>query len=234
MVPHFQVGQPRWHPGRYRRGVRRLETEDPFWPAQLMLVVVIGLYFALPAELRIGPVWIIPLAEVLLLGGLVFATPRVVTDEHHGRRRLALGLTGLVAAANIAALVLLAHNLLNGPSTSGRALLGGGLIVWTTNVIVFGLWFWELDRGGPAARRLYPDAQPDFFFPAMDPDVPAPKGWVPSFPDYFYVSITNSTAFSPTDTMPLTIRAKTLMGIQGVVSLVTLGLIVARAVNILH
>ncbi len=214
--------------------MRRLETEDAFWPAQLVLVVAIALYFALPAKLRVGPIWIIPLAEALLLVGLIFATPGKVTHEHRGRRMLALALTGVVTLANIASLILLAHHLLEAHGPSGRALLGGGLIVWSTNLIIFGLWYWELDRGGPVARRLHPETLPDFFFPSMDPDVPAPKGWVPSFPDYLYVSVTNSTAFSPTDTMPLTIRAKALMGVQGVVSLVTLGLIVARAVNILH
>jgi hypothetical protein len=215
--------------------MRTLETEDAFWPAQLTVAVAIGLYFALPRRLQLGPTWIIPAAEALLLIGLVVATPtRDVTHEHPWRRRVAMALTGLVTAADIASLALLAHVLLGSRSPSGNALLGGGAIVWLTNVIVFGLWYWELDRGGPVMRRLEPDSQPDFFFPAMDPDVPSFEGWVPSFPDYLYVSITNATAFSPTDTMPLTIRAKGLMAIQGIVSLTTLGLVVARAVNILH
>jgi uncharacterized membrane protein len=214
--------------------VRRLETSDPFWPAQVMLVVAIGLYFALPAKLRVGPVWIIPVAEGALLLGLILVTPGEVTDDHRWRRRVSMGLTALVSIADIVALVLLAHYLLQGQQTNGRALLGGGAIIWITNLIIFALWYWELDRGGPIARARNPDTQPDFFFPSMDPDVPAVKGWVPSFPDYFYVSVTNSTAFSPTDTMPLTIRAKALMGVQSIVALITLLLIVARAVNILH
>ena len=214
--------------------MRRLETNDPFWPAQLMLAVAIGLYFALPAKLRVGPVWIIPVAEAALLVGLIVVTPGEVRDDHRWRRRVAMFLTGLVSAADIVALLLLAHLLLQGHQTNGRALLGGGAIIWVTNLIIFAVWYWELDRGGPIARARRPETQPDFFFPSMDPDVPAFEGWVPSFPDYFYVSVTNSTAFSPTDTMPLTIRAKTLMGIQSIVALVTLLLIVARAVNILH
>jgi hypothetical protein len=221
--------------GRYRRGMRALETDDPFWPAQLVVVVAIGLYFALPHQLKVGPTWTIPLAEALLLVGLIVASPSGdVVHPHMARRRFALALTALVSVADIGSLVLLAHDLLKRHSSSGSALLGGGMIVWVTNVIVFGLWYWELDRGGPVMRRLHPQTHPDFFFPSMDPDVPSLPGWVPSFPDYFYVSITNATAFSPTDTMPLTIRAKGLMAVQGVVSLVTLGLVVARAVNILH
>jgi hypothetical protein len=214
--------------------VRRLETDDPFWPAQVMLVIAIGLYFALPAELRIGPLWIIPIAEAALLVGLILVTPGEIRDDHPWRRTVSMTLTALVAAADVAALILLGHYLLEGHQANGRALLGGGMIIWITSVIIFAVWYWELDRGGPIARRRNPDVQPDFFFPSMDPDVPSLKGWVPSFPDYFYVSVTNSTAFSPTDTMPLTIRAKALMGIQGIVALVTLGLIIARAVNILH
>ena len=100
--------------------------------------------------------------------------------------------------------------------------------------MLFGIWYWELDRGGPLARRLGERDQPDFLFVQMDRPDFAPAGWLPGLVDYLYLSFTNSTAFSPTDTMPLTPMAKWLMSAQSLVSLVTVGLVVARAVNILQ
>ena len=102
------------------------------------------------------------------------------------------------------------------------------------NVLIFALWYWELDRGGPGRRAAGHDAAPDFLFPQMTDDRIEPPGWRPRFVDYVYVSLTNATAFSPTDTMPLTPMAKSVMGGQALVSLVTIGLIVARAVNVLN
>ena len=116
----------------------------------------------------------------------------------------------------------------------GRQLLLSAVEIWWTNVLVFALWYWELDGGGPPARLRAPKASRDFAFVQMtDPDLAAP-GWLPRFGDYLYVSFTNSSAFSPTDTLPLTRMAKTLMLIQSSVSLVTLLLVAARAVNILQ
>jgi hypothetical protein len=121
-----------------------------------------------------------------------------------------------------------------GTETRGANLLDGGIVIWGTNLVIFSVWYWELDRGGPVrgAHGGKPMA-PDFLFPQMtDPRWKEP-GWRPRFGDYLYVSLTNQTAFSPTDTMPLTYRAKLLMGVQGLASLITVGVIVARAVNIL-
>ena len=107
------------------------------------------------------------------------------------------------------------------------------MLIWLTNFLLFALWYWELDRGGPGRRAAGRDQPPDFLFPQMSDDRIEPRNWRPRFIDYLYVSLTNATAFSPTDTMPLTPMAKSVMGIQSLVSLVTLGLIVARAVNVL-
>ena len=107
------------------------------------------------------------------------------------------------------------------------------MLIWLTNFLIFALWYWELDRGGPGKRAAGHDQAPDFLFPQMSDDRIEPLNWRPQFIDYLYVSLTNATAFSPTDTMPLTPMAKSVMGIQSLVSLVTLGLIVARAVNVL-
>ena len=149
------------------------------------------------------------------------------------RRRIALVLTSFVSAANAASLALLAHELLHKSPANGRSLITSGTLIWLTNVIIFGLWYWELDRGGPGLRAEGHDGPPDFLYPQMTDDRIEPISWRPQFLDYLYVSLTNATAFSPTDTMPLTPAAKSTMGLQALVSLVTLGLVVSRAVNIL-
>jgi len=124
--------------------------------------------------------------------------------------------------------------LLRGGQENGRSLIYSGALLYITNVLLFGLWYWELDRGGPAARMSKHDHERvDFLFPQMTDERWAPKRWLPGLGDYLYVSLTNATAFSPTDTMPLTQTAKGLMSAQSLVSLVTIGLVVARAVNIL-
>jgi uncharacterized membrane protein len=195
--------------------------------------LVIGLQLALPEGVTAGPRWLLPALEVVLLGGLWLGTPTELRLQHKGRRRLALALTIVVSAANIANLVLLSHELLHRSLSNGRGLIVGGTFIWLTNVMVFALWYWETDRGGPAIRAAGEDRAPDFLFVQMNDDRIQPADWRPQFIDYLYLSLTNATAFSPTDTMPLTPMAKSMMGVQSIVSLVTLGLIVSRAVNIL-
>jgi hypothetical protein len=112
-------------------------------------------------------------------------------------------------------------------------LLANGAAIYVTNIVSFGLWYWEFDRGGPVARAQAQRAYPDFLFPQMSSPELASPNWAPNFIDYLYVSFTNATAFSPTDTMPLSRWAKLLMGVQSAVSLATVGLVIARAINIL-
>jgi uncharacterized membrane protein len=206
---------------------------EPFWPAQLTVLSAIGLQLLLPKRLTAGPVWLIPALEGALLLGMYMATPRQLEHEHPTRRRVALGLTAFVSAANVFSLVELTHYLLHHNVGNGRELIVSGVLIWLTNFLIFGLWYWELDRGGPGKRATAHDLAPDFLFPQMSDDRIEPHGWRPQFIDYLYVSLTNAAAFSPTDTMPLTPMAKSVMGVQSVVSLVTIGLIVSRAVNIL-
>ncbi len=149
------------------------------------------------------------------------------------RRHVAIGMIGLVSAANMVSLVRLCHRLLAGGKENGHELILSGIVLWCTNVLLFGLWYWEVDRGGPVARACGEHATPDFLFPQMTDPRWAPADWRPRLVDYLYVSLTNATAFSPTDTMPLTPSAKWLMSAQSIASLVTVGLVVARAVNIL-
>jgi uncharacterized membrane protein len=198
------------------------------------VLAAIGLQLLLPERLTVGPTWLLPALEAALLIGLSFASPRELEHNHPVRRGVALSMTAVVSLANIFSLYLLIHFLLHkGKVTEGRELIISGMLIWLTNFLIFALWYWELDRGGPGRRAAGEDDAPDFLFPQMSDDKIEPLDWRPKFIDYTYVSLTNATAFSPTDTMPLTPMAKTIMGIQALVSLVTLGLVVARAVNIL-
>jgi uncharacterized membrane protein len=206
---------------------------EPFWPAQLTILAAIGLQIALPARLVAGPAWLVPSFEGVLFIGMFLATPRQLEHEHKRRRRAALGLTAFVGAANIYSLGALTHFLLHHGSPNGRELIVSGVLIWMTNFLIFALWYWEMDRGGAGKRAAGHDGPPDLLFPQMSDDRIEPRDWRPKFVDYLYVSLTNATAFSPTDTMPLTPIAKMTMGVQSLVSLVTIGLIVSRAVNIL-
>jgi uncharacterized membrane protein len=208
-------------------------ASEPFWPAQVTILAAIGLQVALPKRLTAGPSWLVPAFEGALLLGMFMATPRQLEHEHPRRRRVALGLTAFVTAANIYSLGALTHLLLHGTISNGRELIVSGVLIWLTNFLIFALWYWEMDRGGPGKRAAGQDRAPDFLFPQMSDDRIEPREWRPKFIDYLYVSLTNATAFSPTDTMPLSPTAKGTMGIQALVSLVTIGLIVSRAVNIL-
>ncbi len=211
----------------------------PYWGPQLVVLVAIAIDFVLPHRIApLHPDWLLPALEAALLVGLVLISPHPRMRHSPLRRQFALGLTAIVSAVNTVSLVLLCRLLLK-PShhqqiSNGPALIGAGAGLWLTNVVLFGLWYWELDRGGPLARRFAADRRPpDFLFPQMTGADWAPEDWTPGLADYLYVSFTNATAFSPTDTMPLTTMAKALMSAQALTSLVTVGLVVARAVNIL-
>ena len=207
----------------------------PFWGPQLVILAAIIIDFTLPDRLvPYGPTWLLPALEVLLLVGLMMASPQSHRRHSPARRRFALALIALVSAANVVSLFELVRFLLHAHPASGHELILAGSGLWITNVLLFGVWYWELDRGGPLARRLGERDQPDFLFVQMDKPEFAPDGWLPGLVDYLYLSLTNATAFSPTDTMPLTPMAKWLMSAQSLVSLVTVGLVVARAVNILQ
>ncbi len=207
---------------------------ESVWPAQLTVLIAIGLQLTLPARLTVGPTWLLPSLEGALVLGLAMATPRELEQEHPVRRRVAIGMVALVSAANIYSLGALTHHLLHSHiPVKGQQLIVSGVLIWLTNFLIFGLWYWELDRGGPGRRAAGSDGPPDFLFPQMSDDRIEPREWRPKFVDYLYVSLTNAAAFSPTDTMPLTPTAKSIMGVQSIVSLVTIGMIVSRAVNIL-
>jgi uncharacterized membrane protein len=206
---------------------------EPVWPVQLTVLATIGLQLTLPDRLTAGPFWLLPALEGLLVVGLALSSPRELEFEHPRRRALALSMIAIVSATNIFALTSLSKNLLHHDVTGGHTLIVAGMVIWLTNFMIFALWYWEIDRGGPGVRASGEDHAPDFLFPQMTDDRIEPLQWRPHFVDYLYVSLTNATAFSPTDTMPLTPMVKVVMGVQSLVSLVTIGLIVSRAVNIL-
>jgi hypothetical protein len=202
-------------------------TDEPVWHVQLAIVTVIALQLLLDSSLTIGSKYYIALAELLLLVALMIVAQTTVGLLV--RRSLAIILTALVSASNILSLGLVIFSLFDGRSIDGRNLLISALAIYLTNIIIFGLWYWEMEfkRG---------DKPQDFLFPQENAPAHAGLhnvGWRPTFADYLYVSATNATAFSPTDTLPLTHRAKILMVIQSLASLTIVVLVTARAVNII-
>jgi uncharacterized membrane protein len=211
----------------------RFDRKESRLPASIATLVVAGLLFILPERLSLGPGVIFPIVAVLGVLPLMIADAQ--GRSHPALRVLALTLLGFTAAANGASLALLVRALLaQNAHMSGRELLAGALTVWLANVIVFALWYWELDRGGPRRREADGGGTPDFLFPQMTDAKEIMPGWQPAFSDYLYFSSTNATAFSPTDTMPITGKAKLLMSGQSLSSFVLVVLVTARAVNILH
>ena len=212
-----------------------LDRVAPFWGPQLVVLAAILLDLALPGKLTIGPTWLLPAVEGALLVGLATASTHPEARYSRLRRRIAIAFIGLVSAVNVFSLALLSHYLLHGKHELGRSLIFSGIALWGTNILLFGLWFYELDRGGPVARETGHERLPDFMFVQMTEGAKyAPTGWKPRLVDYLYTSFTNGSAFSPTDTMPLTAAAKWLMTGQALVSLWVVVLVVARAVNILN
>ncbi len=203
-------------------------------PASITILLAAVIYFLLPQGLIFGPRYVLPILELIVFIPLAVSNPMKITKESRNLRGLSILLIALVNLANAINLGLLSFRLITGGGTSGRSLIYAAGAIWLTNVMVFGLWFWELDRGGPYARCSNLRRNPDFLFPQMSNPNTTVKRWVPTFIDYLYVSFTNALAFSPTDTMPLTPLAKFLMLVQSLVSVITVVLVAARAVNILH
>lgn len=221
-----------------------------FWLARGAIALTAVMNFALVNKLTFAPYWLAPMLELAMLVPLSVATAwtqiqvkTATTDHHWGAilrnrrwiRGAALLLTFFVTVVNFEALFAVIRALLHGAKgPTGASLLVDALNIWFTNVVIFALWFWNLDRGGPATRGL-PSAGPaDLLFPQMiRPSDEGEEPRTPGFVDYLFVSFTNATAFSPTDTMPLSPRIKLLFMLEAAVSLATVGLVAARAVNVL-
>jgi hypothetical protein len=215
--------------------VERTLEQGSRWPAVGAVGAALLLQLRLPEKLSVGPFWLLPAIEALLLIALIITDPSMETPRSRHARKASLALIALLSTTNATSLLLLVHQLLK-PKNGiiGRTLIYSAVSIWFTAVLAYSLWFWEIDRGGPAHRCLNHTHPPDFLFPQMtNPEVCVGR-WSPRFLDYLYLSLTNSTAFSPTDALPLTARAKLLMATQSIGSLATVALVGARAVNILQ
>jgi uncharacterized membrane protein len=215
--------------------------ESPLWPTAAIVASAV-LYADLPTRFIVGHGssgfalvrWLIPALTVLLLAALLITLPMDLTPGVHVTRRwLSLGTIGLVSVANAASIILLVHLLVNGAHANAATLLRAAVHMWVVNVLLFGLWYWQLDGGGPLARPTCAHHDRDFLFPQQTEPVLQKGNWRPLFLDYLYVSFTNAAAFSPTDTMPLSRWAKMIMLVQSAISLSLAVMVVARAVNIL-
>lgn len=204
------------------------------WPAFGAALVVMAGQTWVSGALELRPVWLLPLvAAALLAASVAVYVPDRQTPSQLARG-LSISLVGALVVANAVSLVLLVRGVFVGSALGPGGLLLAGLALWAANVAVFALVYWEMDGDGPESRADgYPD-YPDLVFPQQQNDQQglAPADWKPGFPDYLYVSLTSATAFSPTDAMPYTRRAKLAMGLEGSISFVVLAMIVARAINI--
>jgi hypothetical protein len=212
---------------------RRTASGENRLPPAVAVLAAIAVYALLPESLLFAPRFVIPAVELALLIALVATNPRRMTRQTRWSRSTAVVLVTVMIGANLVALGMLVSSL-NSASAKGNSLLVAGMQVWVTGVIGFGLLYWELDRGGPVRRReaRRDDLPPaDWRFSQDENDDAVVE--VAVFLDYLYLSLTNSSAFSPTDTMPLSNRAKILMGIQATAALLTSLLVIARAVGAL-
>jgi len=230
------------------RGVSNVEWREEEVESRYEATFAVGLVIVLQVTLALvslaggwkliglpGGVWLIPvIPEAALLLALAWSAPRHRLEQLGHRRTVALALVAVITTANLLALVALIASLLSAEEKSGGELLLKGATIWGTNVITFGLLFWEFDRGGPIRRRE-PDPPPrDFQFPQDENPTLAEPEWHPRLADYVYISFTNAVAFSPTDAMPLTRRVKMMMLAESAISATTVLLVAARAVNILR
>lgn len=214
--------------------LRRGDPESTI-PVLIAVLAVMALQLAIPKDYTLVPRWPLVVSEGLLLLALLAINPRVMTRRTRLGRYATWVLLAVITLDNTLSAVVLAVGIVSGGESNDAAvLLGSGASIIVTNVIVFGIWYWELDRGGPFARHAGERPYPDFLFPQMTTPGVAEPDWRPTFIDYLYVSVTNVMAFSPTDTMPLARWAKMLMTVQAIVALGTAGLVVARAVNVLN
>ena len=211
---------------------RRVTEGESRGPVTVAVAVALVLQFTLPASVQLRHHWILPTISALLVVVLLFANPRNHSPSLT-LRATSLLLIGGLSTANMVSATRLVNGLLHGKFTDAPQLLFTGGAIWATNIIVFALWYWEFDRGGPYARMHAVAEFPDFLFVQMQSPEVAPPTWAPNFVDYLYLSYTNASAFSPTDVLPLSRWAKMTMLVQSTFSLLTAALIVARAVNIL-
>lgn len=210
---------------------------EHWWPVALAILVAAFLHVALPEKYRVAPSWVVPVVLLVLLAALIIGDPGRIDRQKPWLRMTTGVVIAFMTVANLfAAARLVADILTNNKLFADNAigLLATGGVVWATNVITFGLWYWDLDRGGAAARAHRPYANPALVFPEMQHTGYAPATWVPVFADYLVLAFWTATAFSPTDISAIKRWAKLLMMTEAVASLGIGGLVIARAINILQ
>jgi uncharacterized membrane protein len=187
-----------------------------------------------PRRGRLPGWWVFPILEVVMLVILIVRDPGRIDRRSTALRRQTIVLIAIMTVGTLGSAVILLYQIVtSAKGMTADTILGRGASVWLTNVIVFSLWYWELDRGGAAERAARSRVRPSFAFPEDSMPAVAPLGWMPAYPDYLYLAFTNATAFSPTDTLPLRTWAKMTMMLQAGVSLSIAILVVARAINLL-
>jgi hypothetical protein len=211
---------------------------EPRWPIALAIATFVAITVVLrlvqPDRASLSPHWLVPAIEIALLVVLIAANPAHVEGRARWLRRISIALIGTLVVIALISSVILIVDLIKGASVteSGASLLSSGALIWLGNSLVFGLLYWQLDSGGPLARYRHDRPYPDFAFSQqMSPEL-APPGWRPQYVDYLVLGVTTSTAFSPTDVMPIATWAKLTMALQSLISLTVVGLVIARAVNV--
>jgi len=213
-------------------------TIEPRWPVALAVTAFLAgtvlLRVVVPHRETIRPHWLVPVLEALMLILLLAADPVSLSRRTRVLHPIAIVLVFVLAAvALVSTTVMIADLIRGGPVTnSADDLLATGALIWFGNCLVFSLMYWLLDSGGPLARYRRERAYPDFAFPQQQSPELAPPNWRPHYVDYLILGLTTSTAFSPTDVLPMARWAKFAMAVQSLISLLTIGLVIARAVNV--
>jgi hypothetical protein len=211
---------------------------EPLWPIAVaisaFIVMTVLLREVVPRRESVGPYWVVPGVELALLVALLGANPADIRARARWLRRVSITLILTLVVVAMTSTTILIVELIEGSgvTSSADSLLASGTLVWTGNALVFGLLYWQLDSGGPLARHQSERPYPDFAFAQqLSPEL-APPGWRPRPVDYLVLGVTTSTAFSPTDVMPMVTWAKLTMALQSLISLTVIGLVIARAVNV--
>jgi uncharacterized membrane protein len=209
-------------------------TAEKRWPMAAAVLATIVLQWITPKEGRLLKWWVLPVFELLALGAVILRDPGRIDRRTRAARRAMFILLVIMTLGTLGGLGLLMVDILDpnfAADVNATALLGRGAALWVTNVLVFSLWFWELDRGGAAERAAGSAIRPSFGFPEDAMPELVKEGWIPTYPDYLYLSFTNATAFSPTDTLPVQTWAKMTMMAESAISLLTAILVIAWSIN---
>jgi hypothetical protein len=209
---------------------------EHWWPIAAAIIVVAGLHVALPARYRVQPAWLFPTVLLVLLAVLIIGDPGRIDRQKTWLRIVTSAVIAVITLANLLAAGRLAVEILTNNKLFANhpgGLLAAGAVVWATNVIAFALWYWDLDRGGAAARAHRPYDNPAFVFPEMQHTDYVSATWVPRFVDYLSLAFWTATAISPTDISAIKPWAKLLMMMEASCSIVLAALVIARAINVL-